>query len=76
MRQRLLRNKVSAGVLALAGSVTPVIAQGTSPTATASRHAGRPIIVRIGDRAPRPDVLDKNKTTAEVTQFTGWAGAL
>jgi len=40
MQQRFLRHKVGAGVLALAGTLTPAAAQGRDPGATAGPAAG------------------------------------
>ena len=102
MRQ-LLRHKVSAGVLALAGTWTPAAAQDGPPSLGPLRE--HPIIVLesyvgqrpananaimaplldeleqhgfaahpasvlelVGGRAPRPGVLDKDTTAAEITQ--------
>ena len=55
MQQRLIRNKVGAGVLALAGAVTSVAAQGTPFTQSAeAAEASRAICEGIGGRALAP----------------------
>jgi hypothetical protein len=106
MRQPLLRHKVSAGVLALAGTWTPAAAQSASlwdlssgptrdhPTIVLESYIGqRPatasavmaplldeleqrgfvahpatVLELAGGGAPRPGVLDKDTTVAEITQ--------
>jgi hypothetical protein len=55
MRQRLLRNKVGAGVLALAGAVTPAAAQGPPSSGTTIVRAARPIIVLESYVGHRPE---------------------
>src|SRR5204863_8241158 len=102
MRQ-LLRHKVSAGVLALAGTWTPAAAQDGPPSLGPVREdpiivlesyvgqrpananaimaplldeleqhgfAAHPasVLELVGGRAPRPGVLDKDTTAAEITQ--------
>lgn len=69
MQQRLIRHRVGAGVLALAGAVTPVTAQGTPsrepsgpPGATRERQA-RPISVLesyVGQRPEDPGAIDQD----------------
>jgi hypothetical protein len=55
MRQRLLRNKVGAGMLAFAGAVTPAAAQGGLSSGTSIVRAARPIIVLESYVGQRPE---------------------
>jgi len=55
MQQRLIRNKVGAGVRAIAGAVTSVAAEGTPSTQPAeAAEASRSIRDGIGGRASAP----------------------
>jgi hypothetical protein len=105
MQPRFLRHKVGAGVLALAGSLTPAAAQGVRPGTASGVRLDHPILVLesyvgqrpanadavlaplldeleqrgfatrpasvlelVGGSAPRPGVLDRDTTAAEITQ--------
>ncbi len=101
MQRRFLRHKVGAGVLALAGTLTPAAAQGVAggvrldhPILVLESYVGqrpanadavmaplldeleqrgfatRPasILELVGGGAPRPGVLDRDTTAAEITQ--------
>lgn len=78
MQQRLIRHRVGAGVLALAGAVTPVTAQG----APSSKPSGPP--GATCERQIRPLTRGDDGADAEQLHhaigwcggFVGWTGEL